>query len=418
MQMENKVSDRLLEALRCFPEGKKVTWETGISGEEWMELFQMAVQHQVLPMIYETVCKCQAFRSLPENEKEAVRQRVIWQVMLQEKKAAEFLNLYQKLLKENLTPVVVKGMICRELYENPNYRTSGDEDVLIPWEQFPACDRVFRENGMQYLNPELEVEKEGEVPYLKKGGALHIELHKELFSSQSEAYGDFNQFFEDVFRRKIQTEIQGVPIYTMGHTDHMLYLIFHAFKHFLHSGFGIRQVCDIVLYANTYGAEIDWEYLYRSCAQVHAENFAAALFDIGEKKLNFDRVQAHYPEVWQSEEADGDALLEDLLEGGVFGDSNMSRKHSSNITLQAVSEDKKGKKANTSLLHSVFPDRTYMERAYPYLKKYPFLLPKAWISRIGNYIKETRRTEGDDARESIVIGSKRVELLKKYKIIQ
>ena len=59
-----------------------------------------------------------------------------------------------------------------------------------------------------------------------------------------------------------------------------------------------------------------------------------------------------------------------------------------------------------------------MERAYPYLKKYPFLLPKAWISRIGNYIKETRRTEGDDAWESIVIGSKRVELLKKYKIIQ
>ena len=155
----------------------------------------------------------------------------------------------------------------------------------------------------------------------------------------------FNQFFQDVFRRKIQTEVQGVQVYTMGHTDHLLYLIFHAFKHFLHSGFGIRQVCDIVLYANTYGSEIDWEYLYRSCAQVHAENFAAALFDIGEKTLNFDRKKACYPELWQRENANGDALLEDLLDGGVFGDSNMSRKHSSNITLQAVSEDKKGKES-------------------------------------------------------------------------
>ena len=173
-----------------------------------------------------------------------------------------------------------------------------------------------------------------------------------------------------------------------------------------------------MLYANTYGSEIDWEYLYRSCAQVHAENFAAALFDIGEKTLNFDRKKACYPELWQRENANGDALLEDLLDGGVFGDSNMSRKHSSNITLQAVSEDKKGKKANASLLHSAFPDRKYMERTYPYVKKYPFLLPVAWISRIGKYMKETRGTEGDDVRESIEIGSKRVELLKQYKIIQ
>ena len=33
-------------------------------------------------------------------------------------------------------------------------------------------------------------------------------------------------------------------------------------------------------------------------------------------------------------------------------------------------------------------------------------------------MKETRGTEGDDVRESIEIGSKRVELLKQYKIIQ
>lgn len=416
--MEHKVSDRLLETLRCFPEGKQAEWETGISAEEWMELFRLAVQHQVLPMVYETVYKCPAFQTLPEDQKAMVRQRVIWQVMLQERKTAEFLELYRKLLKENLTPVVVKGMICRKLYKNPDYRVSGDEDVLIPWEQFQACDRIFRENAMEYLEPEKEAEKEGEVPYMKQGGALHIELHKELFPSQSEAYGDFNRFFQDVFQRKIQTEVQGVMVYTMCHTDHLLYLIFHAFKHFLHSGFGIRQVCDIIMYANTYGAEIDWEYLYQSCRKVHAENFAAALFDIGEKTLNFDRDKACYPAIWQREKADGDALLGDLLDGGVFGDSNMSRKHSSNITLQAVSEDKKGKKAGTSLLASLFPDRAYMERGYAYVKKYPFLLPVAWGSRIGKYLKETRGAEGNDARESIEIGGRRVELLKKYKVIR
>ena len=45
-------------------------------------------------------------------------------------------------------------------------------------------------------------------------------------------------------------------------------------------------------------------------------------------------------------------------------------------------EDRKGKKAGAHVLSSIFPDRKYMERTYPRLKKYPFLLPAAWVSRI------------------------------------
>lgn len=35
----------------------------------------------------------------------------------------------------------------------------------------------------------------------------------------------------------------------MNASDHLFYLICHALKHFYHSGFGIRQVCDILLFA-------------------------------------------------------------------------------------------------------------------------------------------------------------------------
>ena len=198
---------------------------------------------------------------------------------------------------------------------------------------------------MEMLEPDQDPDEAGEVPFYKVGGLLHIELHKELFSSESEAYGDLNRLFDGVFERKIQDTIHGVPVYTMCHTDHLLYLILHAFKHFLHSGFGIRQVCDIVIYAEAFGKEIDWDDLMEKCKGIHADVFAASLFDIGKKELTFDPVKACYPESWSSVEVDGSDLLEDLLEGGVFGDSSMSRKHSSNITLQAVSEDKKGKKA-------------------------------------------------------------------------
>lgn len=338
------ISEKMLEALRCFLNGKKVTWEEGLSAEDWQTLFRLCQHHQILPMIYDTVYACPAFGTCPPETVQMIKTQVIRQVMMQSRKTEEFLQLYKKLLEQNLTPVVVKGLICRALYREPDYRCSGDEDVLIPKEQFKGCSEVFAANGMEMLEPDMNPDEEGEVPFYKVGGMLHIELHKELFSSESEAYGNLNSLFEGVFDRKIQEEIHGVPVYTMCHTDHLLYLILHAFKHFLHSGFGIRQVCDIVIYAEAYGAEIDWAYLLEKCREIHADVFTASLFDIGKKELSFDPEKACYPEIWSSIEVDGSDLLEDLLEGGVFGDSSMSRKHSSNITLQAVTEDKKGRK--------------------------------------------------------------------------
>ena len=409
----NAISEKMLEALRCFLNGEKVMWEDGLSAEDWAELFRLCQHHQILPMIYDTVYACPAFASCPPDLVQMIKGQVIRQVMTQSRKTEEFLQLYGKLTEQGLTPVVVKGIICRSLYREPDYRCSGDEDVLIPAEQFHKCADVFAQNQMDMLEPDMNPDEEGEVPYYHVGGMLHIELHKELFSSESEAYGGLNRLFDDVFDRKIQAEINGVKVYTMCHTDHLLYLILHAFKHFLHSGFGIRQVCDIVIYAEAYGAEIDWDYLLEKCRV-----FAASLFDIGKKELNFDPEKACYPQNWAEIEADGGDMLEDLIDGGVFGDSSMSRKHSSNITLQAVSEDKKGKKAGASLIRSLFPDRAYMERTYTYLKKYSFLLPVAWASRIVKYLKESKNMRGNDAMASIEIGNHRVDLMKKYKIIQ
>ena len=414
----NARSERMLEAIRCFLNGKKAEWQDDISEAEWMELFGLSQQHQVLPMVYETVYPCQAFRTVSAEQNQILKRQVIRQVMVQSRKTEEFLALYRKLTESGITPLVVKGLVCRNIYREPDYRCSGDEDVLIPREQFGRCHEIFTENGMKPIEPGENMEAEGETPYYKEKGALHIELHKELFAAESKAYGEFNGLFADAFERKIQIEINGVQVYTMCHTEHLLYLIVHAFKHFLHSGFGIRQVCDIAIYANKYGCEIDWDELQEKCRSIHAEVFAAALFDIGEKKLVFDKKKACYPESWEQIGADGDDLLADLIAGGVFGDSSMSRKHSSNMTLQAVAEEKQGNKAKASLRQSIFPGREYMERTYTYLKDYPFLLPAAWLSRIGKYLLESQKMENNDALESIEIGNKRISLMKKYKIIQ
>ena len=203
----------------------------------------------------------------------------------------------------------------------------------------------------------------------------------------------------------------------MNHTDHLFYLLCHSFKHFLHSGFGIRQVCDIVLYANAYGSQIDWLRILEQCKAIHGERFAAALFRIGSRYLTFDPVKACYPQQWQEIQVDELPMLEDLLDSGVYGSANRSRLHSSTITLNAVSAQKKGKKAGNHLLKTIFPSAKALSGRYRYLERKPFLLPVAWADRILHYRKETANTPGNTAAESVKIGNQRIELMKQYGVI-
>lgn len=417
--MEIRTADRLfLQALKASLQKEQVTWEKELEPREWLELFQTAQKHHVLPMIYEAVFRCPAARKADPQIFLPYKQRSVHAVTLQTMKTSEFYGLYQHLCKAGVKPLVVKGLICRNLYPQPDYRISGDEDVLIPADQFALCHEAMLSYGMETVGKEQDVETAYEVPYKKPGSTLYIELHRSLFPPQSDAYGEFNHYFEQVHQRAIEIPVDGVPIETMDYTDHLFYLICHAFKHFLHSGFGIRQICDIILFANTYGSEIDWIHMQKQCREIHADLFSAALFQIGQKYLTFDPQRACYPREWSGIQVDETMLLMDLLDAGIYGDGTMSRKHSSNITLQAVSSHKQGKKAGNGVLKTVFLPAKSLEGRYPYLKKHPWLLPVAWISRILKYGKETKKMSQNDAASSIQIGNKRVELMKQYGIVK
>lgn len=411
------VQELFLQAMRASLENKKVTWEKELEAQDWLALFQLAETHNVLPLIYDAVYSCPSARKTEGEFFAPIKRRTFQMVMMQTQKTNEFLRLYEKLRAAGIKPCVVKGIICRNIYPNPDYRLSSDEDILIPAEQFPLCHETMLAYGMTLSDPEIDIEAAYEVPYGKPGSPIYIELHKSLFPPDSEAYGDLNRFFVGITERLTEVRIQGTPVYTMGHTDHLFYLLCHAFKHFLHSGFGLRQVCDIVLYANAYGDQIDWERIVENCREIRAELFTAALFKIGENYLCFDADKACYPAVWRELDVDEAPMLDDLLDSGIYGGSNMSRKHSSSITLNAVSAQKQGKKSGNHVLKTVFPPAKALEGRFPYLKEHPYLLPVAWTSRLFHYQKELQRTSDNDAAESIRIGNQRIELMKEYGII-
>lgn len=415
----NLQTELFLPALKAALKNEKVTWDMDLSPQDFLDLFHLASIHHVLPMIYEAVYDCPAARRLDTGIFAGVKQQMLLMVTTQMVKTAEFLKLFAFLEKSNIHPIVVKGIVCRHLYPNPDYRISGDEDILIQENEFADCHRAMMDYGMVLANPQQDIFSSYEVPYGKVGSPVYIEVHKHLFPPDSEAYGSLNHFFEGAEMRQRALIVNHQEIETLNETDHLFYLICHAFKHFLHSGFGIRQVCDIVLFANTYGPQLDWIKLYHQCHEIHAGYFAASIFQIGEKYLTFSKEQACQPEIWSRMSVDEAPMLQDLLCSGVYGNASMSRKHSSTITLEAAAADKHGKKSAGGIRKSLFPSIHQLEGRYAYLKNKPFLLPVAWGDRILNYVKETQLKNADSkASDAIKIGNARVELMRYYGIIQ
>ena len=402
-----------LEAMKAAMQDRTVSWGEEVPPEQMNELLDLAQEHHVLPMIFEAVYACPAAAAMDGTLFMQAKRTTVHTVMTQALKTEEFLALNRHLRQNGVTPLVVKGIVCRSLYPKPDYRYSGDEDVLCGEHQFRDCHKAMIEFGMEPCGPGLD---SYEVPY-RNDSALYIELHKTLFAQDSDIFGDCNRFFEDSFSRATEITVQGQQVATLNPTDHMLYLILHAFKHFLHSGFGIRQVCDMILFANANGRDIDWKAVLKKCRTIRADKFAAALFRIGEKYLTFSPEQASYPRAWRELQVDEGPLLADLLYGGIYGSSDRSRVHSSNMTLNAVSADKKGKTNRGNLLKTIFPPVRYLENRFPYLHRMPFLLPVAWICRIFGYIRETISKPASAAADVIRTGSRRIELLRQYDII-
>ena len=398
-----------LNILQAALQGRRLTGDEDISTDQWGEILKLAKAHNVLPLVFNA-----SFSHPNLADSTALRSQVRQLVILQTVKTNEFTQLYEKLTAAGCKPLVVKGLICRRLYPNPDLRLSTDEDILVLAGQVDKCYQIFKEYGMYTDTPDEEIETAYEVPFHKKDGVLYVEMHKSLFPPQSQAYGDWNSFFDSVADRAVEDN----SVFTLSHTDHLMYLICHAFKHFMHSGFGIRQVCDIVMYANANGSLVDWQQIFDNCAAINAQTFVATLFAIGEKYLVFDAGTACYPQYWRQCAVDETNMLMDLLSAGVFGGADMSRKHSSNMTLDAVAADKQGRTAGKSLKGTLFPSAEKLQSRYPYLRKKPYLLPKAWASRAITYLKETRTTSNNSTVESLKIGSQRVDLLREYKVIK
>lgn len=383
--------NQFLYLFRCALEGERAPGGYAFSADE---VFSLASVHNVLPLI---------FSALPSDfeKSEDLKKACMINAVSQTRKNLAFASLYASLCGEKIDITVLKGPVCASLYPQPDLRLSSDFDILIDFDDDDFLDLFFKENGFKEKNGSYFNEKNG--------------LYIEVKLSPAEGTGRLRRQAEKMFDgfENRRTFVGGYK--TLSYTDNMLYLIYHAFRHFTGSGFGVRQLADIALFALSYREKIDFGFVFGKLGLINAEGFAYNIFNTAEKVFDFDFsfiVKNAPQEILCHNE-----FIEDLLNAGIFGKSSENRLHSAAAVSSSV-ENGSGSRFR-SVLSSAFPGYSVMKNKYPILSRLPFLLPLFWLVRIVHYVfKAIFKRNRISPSESIKIADERTLLMKKMGIIK
>ena len=382
-----------------------------LDNPDYKEILDISISHHLMPLVFEKLCEDSNFKATQLYSK--AKMNVMLKVIGQAQRTNIFLDVYKKLNEQGIYPIVMKGIICRMLYgKYADHRPSSDEDILVLPEDFHKTCEFFKSEGYDSnMNPdEVDLNNLQAISFFNNNGG-HFEVHVNPIGKGNELSSLMDSYFHDVFKDSIEFEINGVKIKSMSHTNHFLFLVFHAFRHFIGSGFGVRQVIDMLLYENEYESQIDWDYIHSALEKTHSQSFFADLVSIGNTYLGFS-LPMH------EKECCPDDLLEDLMSNGIFGNDTNAKIMAGTMTSMAVKNSEEGNIKNGSIIKSIFPSKNYMLKDNPELNEKPWKLPIAWVQRWGRFIKRNKINGGNLAGESMEIGNRRIALLKKYNIVK
>lgn len=379
---------------------------------DWGAVLSYARFHKILPVILEAASQnseCTASPFYGEYLSQATLSTVE-----QAQKTAAFLQIYKQLNSEGIYPLVLKGLVCRLTYgELCDHRESGDEDLLISHSDYEKTDRILKKLGFEpnFENvTSTQAKTVREILYTHPDSPLRIEIHFNAIGYENDWLAPMNELFKYSTENYREIDCGGVKIRTFNHTEHFLYLICHALKHFTFCGLGIRQITDILLYAKSFGNELDREFITATLRKFDAIDICSDFFHLGNTYLGFDFKLATQPICL-------DMLIEELMESGVYGNESNERKASAHVLSAAMSNRNSGGSKASLIIRTVFADRRRLVNMCPELEDKPHLIVREQFKRLGRFIRHKKESGSNLAAEGFALGNKRIELLKKYNLL-
>lgn len=164
-------------------------------------------------------------------------------------------HLIERLRKEQVYVILVKGQGIAQCYERPLWRSCGDVDLLLNKDDYrkakafliPIATRVDSENiytkHLALVIQNWEVELHGNLR-----GGLRRKMDKGLDGIMKSAFRD----------GRVRSWLYGkTQIFQLSVEDDIIFVFSHILQHFYKEGIGLRQICDWCRILWTYQKTID-----------------------------------------------------------------------------------------------------------------------------------------------------------------
>lgn len=294
--------------------------------------------------------------NVSEEDKNRLRVCVLQCVLRNACQVSEIKKIEECFEENKIKCQPMKGARMKFLYPEPQMREMGDIDILVWADSIREAQRKLNELGYSLSQSVKHHDIYKKKPYIV------LEMHRAMYDKTVNKVQ--YEYFLDMSRAK---PMEGKSyIYEFSPEDFYVYMMAHMAKHFYVMGCGIRNLVDIYIYLQKYGESMDHEYIQKQ-------------LDIcGIKK--FTEHMETLADIWLGQKT-GDDFYDDLFtymqDCGIYG------RDENGIWNRFAEEKKKDKKTTRTDLKwwYIFPPLSYMAEYYPYLDRYPFLLPVTWFVR-------------------------------------
>lgn len=321
-------------------------------------------------------------------------------------------NIYELLEKENIEPILFKGIIIGDLYESECFRISKDTDILVSSGQFAEAKRILSENAYVYN----EKKSKTNVAVYENEILKHkVELHTSLYEDYE------GEKIEILKKLKIEADTICVntkigKFRTLNETNHLIFQIFHIVKHFTVQGISIKYLTDLKVFIDGKYDKIDWERFEMAMRALGYKDFTDFVLYVLATKLSLRKGV----NLEKSKYSDDDirSFLDDVIHKGDIKDSKASDYQMLTVLKPyMVGNVIEAGNSKARKLRAVFPKSGHLSDYYMYAKKCRILLPIAWIHRILVYfgsrmVKRKDKRNLMNHREKFDIMEYRIKLLK------
>ena len=390
-----------LKILRKFFDDKKEIQL--IEPVDWELLSEIARKQNLLPLFFEAANSIEGYTSTAVYAKDQLDTFAM--VASQIQRSSAFADIYEKIAKQDIYPIVMKGIVCRQLYgEFGEHRPSGDEDILVEAKEFYQVKRILEQEGYECHIPNVtkkELEQLQKVSFYNPEENLMLEVHTNIIGIENVERVQMNDLFQNAHEHGQMIRIYGTEYKTLEPTEALLFLILHAFKHFKNRGVGIRQAIDILLYYKEYKEKISMEQLLHALKTCKAEMFWRDIMYTGNQYLGLCE---EYPEFTCCPEE----LLQDMICAGVFGENGKTDHVAARVNLGAHGRCSR-------VFRAIFPSRIILAGGRPYLADKPWLLPAAWVDRWIKFLRYAGKDVWKISSKILEKSSARMKIIEKYK---